>query len=503
MIKRFYLKNYLSFDEINLEFDSGISVFSGVSGSGKSLIMNALLCVFGLKDSEAKVIECDVEYEFSLSPFGIENQTINNFRVFKDKNTRYFINSSMISKKNLALISSSHIKFLNTKDDELNSNQILNLLDNFIDDKKFILLLDEFRAKFDEFNKVKLDLKKISEDEKNILDLKEFLKFEIEKIENINPKEDEFEELMDLKKKISLKEKISSAWQKASGIFEYEKFVIDALSLSGVDTSEFSECMNNLREYSRIEDFEDVDIEKILNRIEELSYINKKYGSVQECLKILKDKKEQLNGYENIEFNKATLKKKFEELSLDLELLASEISDFRKKSAPLLEKKINSYLKELFLKEIKFKFNKKDFYFFGTDEIEIKLKDVDFKKLSSGEYQRLRLAFIATSLDIIKSDFKVLIVDEIDSNVSGKEAMSIAKILKQISKNYQIFAISHQPQLSSIAKNHFLVSKNLDISKVEKLDDDARILELARMISGDKITPKALEFAKHLRENVD
>ena len=92
-----------------------------------------------------------------------------------------------------------------------------------------------------------------------------------------------------------------------------------------------------------------------------------------------------------------------------------------------------------------------------------------------------------------------MILDEIDSNLSGKEAMSIANVLVKISKFYQIFAISHQPQLSSKAAAHFLVSKEGGVSSVKKLSEEEKITELARMISGKTITAEALEFAKKLR----
>ena len=92
-----------------------------------------------------------------------------------------------------------------------------------------------------------------------------------------------------------------------------------------------------------------------------------------------------------------------------------------------------------------------------------------------------------------------MILDEIDSNLSGKEAMSIANVLVKISKFYQIFAISHQPQLSSKAAVHFLVSKEGDVSSVRQLSEEEKITELARMISGKTITAEALEFAKKLR----
>lgn len=97
MIDRLYVKNNLTFKESEL-FDKGLSVFTGVSGAGKSVLTNAILSVFGLSETDAGLIEADVEFDFDLSEFGIENENINNFRMLKDKSTRYFINSQFISK---------------------------------------------------------------------------------------------------------------------------------------------------------------------------------------------------------------------------------------------------------------------------------------------------------------------------------------------------------------------------------------------------------------------
>ncbi|EOH9693308.1 hypothetical protein ACME3E_001218, partial [Campylobacter jejuni] len=128
-------------------------------------------------------------------------------------------------------------------------------------------------------------------------------------------------------------------------------------------------------------------------------------------------------------------------------------------------------------------------------------KEIHLKNLSSGELNRLRLAFIATECNILNAGKGILFLDEIDANLSGKEAMSIAKVLEELSKFYQIFAISHLPQLSSKAHNHFLVEKNGEESKVKKLDQEERIKELARMVSGELVSDEAIEFAKTLFKN--
>lgn len=507
MINRLYIKNHLSFKEAELFFDKGLSVFTGVSGAGKSVLMNAILSVFGLSETEASLIEADVDFNFDLSEFGIENEKINNFRMLKDKSTRYFINSQFISKKNLNLISSSHIKYLSIRNaDEFNNENLLKLLDLLAikKDKNHKVNLEKLAEIYKEFSNTKKELLKIENEEKNIEELKDFAKFEINKISSIDPKIGEFEELMELKKRLSKADKINEAWARADVIFEIENSVIEALRVSDLESEFFSEALNELRtkkESLNLDDLENVDIEKTLNRIEDLNYLEKRYGSIKEVLDVLEKRKKELNEYENIEFKKSDLIKKFNNLENELLNVANLVSSKRKSVKSKLENILNSYLKELYMENAKVKFNQKEIGSLGLDEISFEISNTLLKNLSSGEFNRLRLAFIGANIDITGFANGVLILDEIDANLSGKEAMSIANVLLKISKFYQIFAISHLPQLSSKANSHFLVSKINDISNVKKLNEDEKITELARMISGEKITKEALEFAKRLRNS--
>jgi len=113
----------------------------------------------------------------------------------------------------------------------------------------------------------------------------------------------------------------------------------------------------------------------------------------------------------------------------------------------------------------------------------------------------VRLALLASTIPSQNVSGGVLILDEIDANVSGDESIAIADMIYQLSSVYQIFAISHQPHLSAKAHQHLVVSKTAEHAKVEVLDDAARIVEIARIIAGEKPTAEAVEFAKKLRSH--
>lgn len=501
MIERLYIKECLTFSEVDLKFDKGLNVFTGVSGAGKSVLFNALLGVFGLKDSEALLAEANVDYKFDMSDFGLENEDINSFKMLKDKSMRFFINSQLVSKKNVASIAKEHIKYLNAKESgEFENKKLLEILDTIYmkKDAKYKEILLNFKINFDEYLKILKELNEIEAEEKKIEELKEFAKFEISKIEEISPKIGEYDELMEIKKKLSKKDKIAELWSRAEIIFSYENAVVEVLRLCDRDSAFFEDSMNelrNIKESLNLSELEDMDIETILDRIEALSSLNRRYGSIEEALNVLQKRKKELAHYEDIDFEKKNLKNKLDNLKNIIDEFTQKITKARKSVLDDFLSILNDFLSKLYMNEISASIEKKDLDESGTDEILINHSGVDIKKLSSGETNRLRLAFIALRCVVTKKENGVILLDEIDANLSGKEAMSIANVLNELSRFYQIFAISHQPQLSSRANKHFIVEKNGEISSVHEIKDDEKAKELARMISGENISKEAMDFA--------
>jgi DNA repair protein RecN (Recombination protein N) len=507
LINRVYLKDCLSFEEVDLEFKKGLNIFTGPSGAGKSILMQAILSLFALADVKANLGEVllnnskidDETYDLSSD----DDIIIKSIK--KDK-VRYFLNNQSVSKKNLSDFSFKLIKHLNLKDtSEFDSLKLLDFLDRLTIQKNsdFKTIKDEFNISYKEFQETKKELQKILDDESKLEDLKEFAKFEIDKIEQINPTIDEYEELNLIKKKLAKKEKIEVAIKKASGIMEFNHSVTSALELMEVDSSFFDETMNELNNIfekfsDSLHELDDINIENVLDRIEKLSALQKRFGSVEECLKYKEQKKLELESYENIFFQKEKLEERFENLNKQLYILAKQISDFRKESSIILEEKINEYLKFLYLSDAKIILNEKELDSTGVDEVIFELNGVSLDTISSGEYNRLRLALLTSMSEFDIVDNGILFLDEIDANLSGKESDAISKVLNKLSDSYQIFAISHQPQLTSSANQHFLVDKIDGKSFVKELNNQERMTEIARMISGEKVTLEALEFAKNL-----
>lgn len=507
LISRFYLENCLSFQQIECEFHKGLIVFTGPSGAGKSVLMSSILSLFGATDSKADLSEVLLEnLQIQDENYGIEPDDDIIIKQNTSTKTRYFLNNQIISKKNLKELSATFSKHLHLKDtSDFDSDKVISFLD-FLSgslDSDFPGLLQQFQATYEEYICLEKKLQKIQNDEKELDNLIEYTKFEIEKIASINPKEEEYEELKLIKENLSKKDKVDAILQEIEPFLSNSHKISSALHLIDVDSSFFDEAINEVNHtfekfYDSLASNDEMDIEQVLTRIEELSSLNKKFGGIKEALAYKQQKELELEGYENISFEKAMLEKNIKKLDEQIEVLALEISHKRKKYLPLLEEKINHYLQFLYLDNLQINLDSKSLDKTGIDSVEFTLNNTSLEKISSGEFNRLRLALLTARSHFEIDTNGILFLDEIDANLSGKESASIAQVLNELSKNYQIFAISHQPQLSATAHQHFLVKKENGVSTVTPLNKEGRINEIARMISGENITPEALEFSKQL-----
>ena len=506
MIERFYLKDHLSFKNIELNLSGGLIVFTGPSGSGKSVLMDSILSTFGLSDGGAVLCESQINWNILGEDFGIENEDINVFRQIKKEKVRFFINNQSISKKDMKGIGANYIRHLSLKDySDFENKNLLDILDNRIKNRDIYKIKERFKTNFSKFLEVSKELQEIEDEEKRIVELKEFATFEIQKINDINPKIGEDEALLEIKKELSKKEKSTKKIEEANRIFEYEYIVSSALELLEIQSSFFDDAMNELRAHldeatQKFTNLEDIDIEEVLNRIEELSSLKRRYGGIEEALEYKKLKLQELERYNNIEITKESLVDLKNSLHVSIKEDADMMSELRKSALMDFTNDLNSYVTQLYLRGVSIELKKISLGTFGQDFVEINLSETPLDKVSTGEFNRLRLAILAIKSESAQENGGVLMLDEIDANLSGEESMSVAKVLRHLSKKFQIFVISHQPQLTSMGNQHFLVHKHEGESFVKLLEPLERIDEIARMISGESITKEAKIFAKDLLE---
>lgn len=505
MINRVFLKNLISFDEVELELENGLVVISGPSGAGKSIFMNSILSTFGYGTAEASLCEVLVKKPKKLESDAFEFEDEITLKTIKKEKVRYSVDGQNISKKTLNGLFSPFVQFLSVRDKGGFDNEtLLALIDNELinKDKDFKRLSKEYQKRFANY-KIKLaQLEKIQSDEAKLLELIEFTEFELEKIDAVKPVVGEDEELLKIKHQLSRIDKVNEAVENANGIFSFEESVTEVYRLLDKDETIFTEMMNQLRAdfediESLSEELAEVNIESVLDRLEKISALKNRYGSIEEALAYAEVKRKELLGYQNIEQDKSMLQSFLEMEYVELSTLAGQISQKRQAKALTLEKVLKKYLTELKLPAIEFLFASIHLNEMGSDSVEIVMNGSKVNTLSGGEFNRVRLALMVVSLSSVK-DTGVLILDEIDANVSGDESIAIANMISKLSTVYQIFAISHQAHLAAKAKQHILISKSNNKSKATILDYQGQVSEIARIVGGEKPTIEALQFAEKL-----
>ncbi len=507
MINHFFVKEYLSFEEAKLNFEPGLVVFTGPSGSGKSILLKALLATLGQGECDASLSEVEINKSIDLEEYGIESDEYTTFKQLKKGNTRFFVNNQSIPRKMLSEVSANFIRHLSHKDfSDFDQKTLLEMVDKRVSlsNASHEKRSQSFAQNFNRAQSIKKELDTLLDEEKRLIELREFAQFELDKIDAIAPVVGEDEELDAVKKKLTKKEKIEESIQSAMMIFESEHKVNEALSNLDIDSSFFDEAMNELRAHfdsanDMMEELEEIDIESVLDRIESITELKRRYGSIEEALAYREKKAQELERYENFDVQKEALENEYEALQASLIEEADALHVERIGVMHALQEDLNRYAQALYLRDVSFSLGFVSMNSSGVDSVEIRLGDTALNQVSSGEFNRLRLAVLAVKSDLSRSEEGILILDEIDANLSGEESMSVAKVLTRLAKNYQIFAISHQPQLTSQAAQHFLVYKDAMQSCVKPLNDEERIEEIARMISGDKVTDEAKQFAVKLR----
>ncbi len=507
MIERLYLRELVTFDEVELEFDAGLVVFSGPSGAGKSVLMSAILSSFGHTTQGAATL-CEVSLQkpqtLQSDLYALEDELT--VKTLKKEKLRYLIEGQNISKKALHEMFAPYVQYLSVRDKSgFESDTLIKMLDISLlaKNKSFKKLVKEYSKRYKNYKMKVQELAKIKEDEAKLAELIEFATYEVEKIEKINPLVEEDEELIQVKKQLSRIDKIKASLSTAMDIFAAESAVEEVYKLLDKDASLFMDAMNQVRaDFEETEhlaaELEEMDVEEILNRLSDITALQQRYGSIEEALAYKEAKKKELAGYENIAQDKSMLESFLSMEYTELSTLARQISKVRKEEAKTLEIVLERYLRTLKLPALHFVFEMKTLGENGSDMLDVKLGTSSTTTLSGGEFNRVRLALMASTISEQKGE-GVLILDEIDANVSGDESIAIAQMIEKLSTVYQIFAISHQPHLSAVAQQHIVVTKAGSKSEVVVLGDEGRIAEISRIIAGENPTDEAIEFAKKLR----
>ena len=548
MLVSLEIRNFLLIKKLSIDFIKGFNTFTGETGAGKSIIIDALKLVLGgknnsnhnLNENEITTIkaafEINQKIKNNLDDLNLEiedDYLIVERQINENQKSKILINNQITSLTAVKKILSSIIEFQeNYEQQELYNNKYFL---NFID-KTGSIDTKELKQKFKIYKNSKEEYKKHVLDEKNIQDRIEILNTKVQKIKSLNPKINEYQKLIDQRnynknsKKIAdinteLKNLINT-FNNSGLLVDIEKNLIklaeydksyDVLtkkfSSSAIETTEFVNEIENT--FGKLE-FDEIDFNEIEDRIYQYQQLSKFFeiepNQLSEKYLEVEDEIIQLQNFDK-EKNK-----KYQKLQEDLTFFkkeAEKISSLRKKHSENISKKINIELPNMNIEqgELLFEFNELDedkFNSDGVDELEVRFrtnKKAEFSSIkkvaSGGELSRLLLIIKSLSADF-DSDL-ILIFDEVDSGLSGRIATNVSEKIVKISKNNQIIAITHSAQVASKADKHWKILKEINgenlESKLIQLSEEDRVQEIASLISGSKITDESKKVAYDLIKN--
>ncbi len=530
MIKSLYIKNFILIDELFVDFEKGINVFTGETGAGKTIILRAIDIVFGAKAGKDVIKDNSLNALIEISYLDDGKEVIIS-REITQTGTKPRVNGAFV---NLDEIKNYREKFIDIHSQHQTYTYLapkyhIELLDSYISKENgtFKTLLDEYKEKYGEYKDVSSKLEfAASHNEQNSRQI-ELLKFQIKEIEDAEIAENEEEELnRELNILSNVQELKEASWSAYYGLSGDDINITDGLykiqsllsKVSGTDeklkeieenlinySEEIKSISNELRNYS--EDLEDNPqrLDEINERISLIEKLKRKYGkNLNEALEGFTNELKTLDTKDN---NIEYLESRKEELFKIIDELSKKISEIRQSYAVKLSSLILNELKTLELQNAKFEvsvnncpFNKRgidDVEFLITTNVSQDLAPLS-KVASGGEISRVMLAIkiVFASIDKIKT----IIFDEIDTGISGKTSQAVMLSLKRLSKTCQVIIVTHQAIIASSANAYFWVSKSQDTKTnimVQKLDDIKKQEALAQIAYGE-VNEKSLAFAKEL-----
>ena len=545
MLVSLEIRNFLLIKKLSINLIKGFNTFTGETGAGKSIIIDALKLALGgknysnhnLKDNEITTIkavfEINQKIKNNLDSLNIEiedDYLIVERQIDINQKSKILLNNQITSLTAVKKTLGNIIEFQeNYEQQELYNNKY------FLDfiDKTGSIDTSELKQKFKILKNSKDEYYNHALDEKNIQEKIEILSSKIKKIKLLNPKKNEYQKLSEQRnlnknsKKIAdltseLKNLINSfnnnglltdIEKNINKLTEFDKSYEDLSSKFSSSALEITEFINDLDNTFEKFDFNEIDFNDVEDRIYQYQQLSKFFDVDPDKLsEKYEEVEEEINQLQNFDKEKNKKYKKYQD---DLDFFkqeAEKISSLRQKHSVNLSKKINLELPDMNIEqgELLFEFLKLDednFNIDGIDQLEVKFrtnKKAEFSSIkkvaSGGELSRLLLIIKSLSADF--DNDLILIFDEVDSGLSGKIASNVSEKIMKLSKNNQIIAITHSAQVASKADKHWKIFKeikgeNLE-SKLIELSDKDRILEIATLISGAKITDESKKVALNL-----
>jgi DNA repair protein RecN (Recombination protein N) len=548
LLRRLYIKNYALIEEITVDFDRGLSIITGETGAGKSILMDAISLLIGerastglIRRGESKAI---VETEFDISKLPAIKEFLEANNLDSDSNdlilrrelnqksaARAFINDSPANISVLKQLGAELLDLHGQHEHQslLHTERHIDFLDDYAGlttERKI------YEKSFQTLSAKRKEYEEILRNKEALARERDYFEFQLNEIKNVDPKpgeDDEIErelsilenseelrnlstELYDLlyESEISVHSQLAKAKSSLDKFKSIDNRFETQFQELGSAIAAINELAHSLSHYSDTIEFQPQRLENLRLRLVAITRLKKKYGpTLENVISMYSNLQSQVGPEQNIDEKIKFIKHELQELVTSAASSAKQLSAERKKAAKKFEKKIIEELAELGIENGKFQIDFADHELSktGSDTVEFFIstnKGEELKPLvkvaSGGEVSRIMLALKT----VLSAGDKVplMIFDEIDTGISGRIGQQVGKAMKALSLKHQIISITHLGQIAAFADTHYKVEKNSlgesTTSSLRKLTKNDHEEEIARLISGSKVTDRSLDAARSL-----
>jgi len=555
MLTDLSIRNFAIIDELKISFPEGLTILSGETGAGKSIIIGAIGLLLGeratadlIRSSEdSATVEAsfdirdrkDIKARLEEMGFSAEGELIVKRVVSRSGRNRIYVNGNMATLASLSALSESLINICGQHEHQvlLNADSHIDILDEF---GGLLPSRSEYSRLYGDYQDLRSRLEALRDIQKRRSEREDFLKFQLKEIENAGVKAGEDEALSDEKRILAhagrLLEIAEASHEALYGrqgsiLAELSRIISQVREIRGIDpefrvspeeldsvTIQLEDAALALRDYMKKLPQDPARLNEIEERLELLSKLKRKHGgSLESVLRTWEAVEEELRGLETVTGDIERITEQISLREAQLRELAAILSRERAKTATILEKAINGEIRSLRMEQARFKvrFDKPSIsgdagatlHAKGADTLEFYLSTnvgEELKPLnriaSGGELSRMVLAM--KKVLARTGSVGTVIFDEVDSGIGGATAEVVGRKLKDVSRHHQVICITHLPQIACFGDGHYRVAKGVSGARtkasVQMLNDRERLEEIARMLGGVRVTDKTRDHAKEM-----
>lgn len=554
MLQEITIDNLAIIDHLTLEFGNHMTVLTGETGAGKSIIIDAVGLLVGARGSQELIrqgtekllvqgqfsLPHDEAYHQLLDSFGIDaadNVLIISREIHRNGRNVIRANGKLINTTILKKVGSPLVDIQGQNDSQqlLQPEEHLGILDHFGSSKIHRILAD-YRSTYRQYRKLTQAIKQKQDNEQQWAQRLDMLRYQVKEIGDANLKSDEEDQLTTERDRLEHFQQIQTTLQMVTSMLNGggSPAVLDQLAtaMDGMnDITQYDDDYTDLAKeledsYYSLQDvsnqashaldsleFDDERLNQINERLTLINDLEHKYGdTLTDVLAYYSKISKELSTMEQTADSDDQLTEKLTKVTASLTSLGNKLSSVRREVAQELEKRVHKQLSALYMDKAVFnvhfeKATPHTFFPDGLDKVEFYIQTNPGERMgplakiaSGGELSRVMLALKTVFTQ--KADVTSIIFDEVDTGVSGRVAQAIADKIKLIADHSQVLCITHLPQVAAVAQHQFLIKKsvhdNRTTTSVNKLNHEQRVNELSRMLAGEKITKLTREHAEEL-----